>query len=174
MPFKENFFDKLFCFGVLQHTPRVEDAFMKLPSFLKPGGSLAIDVYAANYKNLLTMKYLVRPIAKKIPIGKLYELCTRYVEFMWPISKLVNKIPYFGRRLNWKLFVFADYRGVLPLSEEMLKEWAILDTFDMLSPVYDNPQSIKTVKQWFENANMNNVEVHYGYGGIEGRGTKIS
>jgi ubiquinone/menaquinone biosynthesis C-methylase UbiE len=32
MPFRENFFDKLFCFGVLQHTPDPEKAFLLLPT----------------------------------------------------------------------------------------------------------------------------------------------
>lgn len=40
MPFKKPLFDKLFCFGVLQHTPDVRKAFMSLPPFLKPGGEL--------------------------------------------------------------------------------------------------------------------------------------
>jgi hypothetical protein len=58
------------------------------------------------------------------------------------------------------------------LSEEMLKEWAILDTFDMLSPAYDSPQFIETVQKWFKNANLCDVDVHYGYTGIGGRGKK--
>lgn len=45
MPFKTNFFDKLFCIGVLQHTPNVEKSFLSLPNYLKPGGSLVVDVY---------------------------------------------------------------------------------------------------------------------------------
>ena len=54
----------------------------------------------------------------------------------------------------------------------MLKEYAILDTFDMLSPAYDTPQYLRTVKEWFKNTNMSNIDVHYGYNGIEGRATK--
>ena len=36
------------------------------------------------------------------------------------------------------MLLIADYRGILDLSEEQLKEWAILDTFDVLSPMYPN------------------------------------
>jgi len=43
----------------------------------------------------------------------------------------------YRRTLNWMLLI-ADYRGILDLSEEQLKEWAILDTFDVLSPMYPN------------------------------------
>lgn len=173
MPFMKNSFDKIFCFGVLQHTPNVQEAFFKLPSYLKPGGNLAIDVYRKlwGFKQLLVTKYWVRPFTKNITPEMLYSWCKRYVEFMWPLAKLFSRIPYIGRRLNWKLLI-ADYRGVFNLSEVMLKEWAILDTFDMLSPVYDYPQTIETVKNWFKDAHMINVEVSYGYNGIEGRGTK--
>ena len=36
LPFKEKLFDKVFCFGVLQHTPDVKAAFMDLIKFIKP------------------------------------------------------------------------------------------------------------------------------------------
>ena len=36
------------------------------------------------------------------------------------------------------------------LTREQLKEWVVLDTFDMLSPEYDNPQRIGTVARMFE------------------------
>ena len=36
------------------------------------------------------------------------------------------------------------------LNKIQRREWAILDTFDAFSPVYDNPQKIKTVVKFFE------------------------
>jgi ubiquinone/menaquinone biosynthesis C-methylase UbiE len=173
MPVKENFFDKLFCFGVLQHTPDVKKAFFTLPSYLKPGGRLAVDVYSKlNPPYLLQTKYWVRPLTRRIPPARLYKICEKYVNFMWPIiQKIISKIPRIGGLLTWQLLV-ADYRGKYDLNEDLLKEWAILDTFDMLSPAYDSPQTIDTVSQWFKEANFAEIEVHYGYNGIEGRGTK--
>ena len=38
------------------------------------------------------------------------------------------------------------------LTSDQLKEWVVLDTFDMLSPEYDNPQRIATVAKMFERA----------------------
>ena len=172
MPFKEDFFDKLFCIGVLQHTPNPEKAFMCLPPYLKSGGNMTIDVYRkmGSVKRLLNTKYWVRPLTKKVAPEILYRWCKRYVNIMWPVANVINKFPY-GRSINRKLLI-ADYTGVYNLSYEMLKEWAILDTFDMLSPVYDNPQTLQTVERWFSVAKMLNVNVHYGYNGIEGHGIK--
>lgn len=173
MPFKKNYFDKLFCFGVLQHTPDVKKAFMILPGYLKRGGSLAIDVYLkpTGIYRLLNTRYKIRPITKRIEPQKLYEWCKRYIEVMWPLSKIFRRIPVIGRQLNWMLLI-ADYAGVYKLSDNLLKEWAILDTFDMLSPMYDFPQSIETVMEWFKSAELINIEVKLGYNGIEGRGTR--
>jgi len=173
MPFKENVFDKVFCFGVLQHTPNVQNAFRALCRHLKCGGSLVIDVYPkyGDPRDWLITKYWVRPLTKRVSPDRLYRWCKGYVHFMWPVARVINKIPYFGRRLNLRLLI-ADYRGVYPLGEELLKEWAVLDTFDMLSPMYDSPQRIEAVKEWFRQAGMTNVEVNYGYNGIEARGIK--
>lgn len=172
IPFKREYFDKLFCFGVLQHTPRVRDAFMVIPSFLRPGGCLAVDVYRKyeGLKGAIQTKYWVRPVTKRINPEKLYFWCKKYIEIMWPIAKTIHKLPR-GKNFNWALLI-ADYIGRYGLSEEMAKEWAILDTFDMLSPAYDNPQTLETVKKWFKVAGLTNIDVRYGYNGIEGRGTK--
>lgn len=172
MPFKTNVFDKLFCIGVLQHTPDPEQAFLCLPKYLKPGGSLAIDSYRHGWwRYLVVTKYWVRPITKRLPPETLYTWCERYINLMWPLARWINKLPK-GRYINHTLLI-ADYRGVYPLSEAILKEWAMLDTFDCLSPAYDKPKSLREVKEWFAKAGLENVEVHRGYyGNIEGRGTK--
>ena len=36
------------------------------------------------------------------------------------------------------------------MTAEQLREWVVLDTFDMFSPAYDNPQRISTVAAMFE------------------------
>lgn len=174
MPFREASFDRLFCFGVLQHTPDVERAFLALPAYLKPGGQLVVDVYrkAVGLKRLLMTKYWVRPITRRMRPGILHAFVRSYVTAMWPLARLINRIPRVGKKLNWALFV-ADYRGVFPLPDSLLKEWAVLDTFDMLSPAYDSPQSLETMQRWFRNAGLAGCEVHPGYYGIEGRGRKV-
>lgn len=172
MPFRESFFDKLFCFGVLQHTPDVRRAFLTLPRYLKSGGDIVVDVYRKSngIRRFLSRGYCVRPITKRMNPNMLYKITSNYVKAMWPICGLINKLPY-GNKINRALLV-ADYRGRFNLEEEMLKEWAILDTFDMLSPAYDKPQTIETMKQWFEDAELRNIDLHHGYGGIECHATK--
>ena len=120
---------------------------------------------------MVRTKYWVRPITRRMKPDKLYRWCKQYIEFMWPLARLINRIPRLGRSLNLALLI-ADYRGVYDLSDEMLKEWAILDTFDKLAPAYDDPQTLETMQNWFQQANLVDIQVCYGHNGIEGRGSK--
>ena len=91
---------------------------------------------------------------------------------MWPLATLIRKIPKIGPALNWKILV-ADYSRELPgASDAILKEWAYLDTMDMLSPMYDSPQTKRTYKKWHVEAGLKDIEIEYGYNGIEGRAVK--
>ena len=88
---------------------------------------------------------------------------------MWPVARLIGRIPVVGRKLNWMLLI-GSYHGMYELSDEQMREWAVLDTFDMLAPAYDQPQDVETVRAWFMEAGLEEVDVHPGYNGIEGRG----
>ncbi len=173
LPFRDNYFDRVFCFGVLQHLPNVEKGFFSLIPVLKSKGKLAIDVYKKSLlRKLLYTKYWIRPITKRIDKEKLFNFVEKWINFWWPKTRWISKrIPH-GRYIIKNFLFIADYTGVYDLNDELLKRWAILDTFDMLSPAYDNPQTLKTVKNWFEKGGFENIEVEYGYNGIVGRGIK--
>jgi SAM-dependent methyltransferase len=173
MPFRRASFDKAFCFGVLQHTPDPREAFMAMVRHLKPGGRIAADIYAKNVRQwLLNTKYWIRPFINRSQPQVLYEQTKRYVDFMWPLARLLRRIPAIGHTLNWRLLV-ADYSAILPQADDAtLREWAHLDTFDMLSPVYDHPQTKRAFRDWFQEAGLEQIEVQSGYNGYEGRGRK--
>jgi SAM-dependent methyltransferase len=176
-PFANMTFDKIMCIGVLQHTPDVTKAFEALPPFLKPGGSLVIDVYArkggfwGTLNHLRKTRYWIRPIVRRVSPERLYHWCECYINSMWGLARLLDRVPRIGNKINWFLLI-PDYSEQYPLPDDILKEWAILDLFDILSPAYDQPQTIETVRKWFQSMNMINVEIQYGFNGIEGRGNK--
>jgi SAM-dependent methyltransferase len=171
MPFPYDYADRLFCLGVLQHTPDPKRAFLSLPRHLKPGGSLVADVYLKSFaRYVLGTKYWVRPLTSRLPPEQLYPLVRRYVDFMWPAARIIRRIPRVGPSINWRLLV-ADYSSELTedgeLDDAVVKEWAYLDTFDMLSPRFDHPQTLESVRRWIDGAGLRDVEVSYGYNGIE-------
>jgi uncharacterized protein YbaR (Trm112 family)/ubiquinone/menaquinone biosynthesis C-methylase UbiE len=168
MPFRPGTFDRLFCFGMLQHTPDPARAFAALPAMLKSGGALCADVYKATLmRTLLATKYYVRPFTRNMQPDRLYRLVCRYIDFMWPLASLIRRLPR-GSGINWRLLV-ADY-SPLNLKGDMLKEWAYLDTFDMLAPRYDRPATLSTVRQWAQDAHLESVATEYTGHGITVRG----
>jgi SAM-dependent methyltransferase len=168
MPFARQSFDRLFCFGMLQHTPDPRGAFAALPAMLKPGGHLVADIYKATlFRAFLHTKYYVRPITRRIPPERLYRLVQRYVDAMWPFCAAIRRVPRIGYAINWRLLV-ADY-SFLGLQGDILKEWAYLDTFDMLAPRYDRPQTLDGFRQWFVEAGLSDIAVEYTPHGIVGR-----
>ncbi|EKD99911.1 MAG: 2-polyprenyl-3-methyl-5-hydroxy-6-metoxy-1,4-benzoquinol methylase [uncultured bacterium] len=173
LPVKKEFFDKVFCIGVLQHTPDPEKAFYSLIKHLRVGGNIVIDVYKNTFDAYLSVRYFIRVVTKHLNPKLIFKLSSTYVDTLWPLASLMRKIsPKYGPRINWALGV-PDYsrRG---LGGNILKEWAYLDAFDMWSPAHTHPQTLSKVRKWFENSGLGSSEVKYGYNGIEGRGTKIA
>jgi len=150
LPFTENSFDKVFCFGVLQHTPDVEKSVAALTKMVKPGGELVVDFYPLKgWYTKLHAKYLFRPITKKMNHDRLLGLIEKNINWMINVYQFFERIVI-GRFIN-RFIPICDIKNTLPqnLSSKELRDWAILDTFDMLSPQYDQPQKIETVKNWF-------------------------
>jgi SAM-dependent methyltransferase len=170
LPFPPRSFNRLFCFGVLQHTPDPRRSFLSLVAALMPGGYLVADVYAiASTSKLLSTYYLLRPFTRRMPPDRLYRFTHRWVDVMWPLASLLRRIPVVGYRVNWRLMV-PDYTPYA-LEPDMLKEWAYLDCFDALGPKYDRPQTRLAVESWCVEAGLNDAMVKPGYNGIEIHGT---
>lgn len=170
LPLRPGSFDFVYSFGMLQHTPDVEKAFLALPQQLKEGGQLAVDVYPKLWRNVLWPKYWLRPFTRRLSAPALLRLSTFLVRLLLPLSNAIGRIPMAGRKLRYLLPV-VNYQGVYPLSEAQQREWSVLDTFDMLSPAHDHPQSSATVKRWFEKAGLKQIHIER-KGFLVGRGAK--
>ena len=168
LPFPTRSFDRLFCYGVLQHTPDPEAAFRQLVRYVKAGGYLAVDVYDRQPPlSRFWSKYLWRPITTQMPPRLLRRLIEFYVPLWLPVDDFFSRIPKL-RRLVPGVVPCWNYRGLFPLTEQQRREWAILDTYDALGARYDFPQTIESVRTWFANAGLVEVDVHPGGNGIEG------
>ncbi len=167
MPFEKAAFDKVLCIGVLQHTPDPRASFNALVEMIRAGGKIFTDTYLKTVmRYYLNTRYWVRPLTRTMDPAKLYKICTRYIDFMWPLARIIRRIPVVGEAINWRLLI-ADYYNQMPgASDEMLKEWAYLDTFDMLSPRYDIPQSPETFRRWHTEAGLTDIDVRLGDNGV--------
>ena len=168
IPLRQYSFDKVLCVGVIQHTPDPEKAFKSLSQCVCAGGELVIDVYNKNLFSLLHWKYLLRPLTKRMNKDRLYTHIKSVVSILLPISIFLRRV---AGKAGTRLLPITEY-SYLGLPYELNKQWAILDTFDMYSPTYDRPQTLKEVRQWFEEAGFREIEVRYGSNGIVGKGIR--
>jgi methyltransferase family protein len=156
------------CLGVLQHTPDPATAFRRLTEHVRPGGELVIDVYAAHIRSLICWKYVLRPLTKRADRRRLYRIIAAGTPPLVPISAWLYRL---AGRFGARLLPIVQYAH-LGLPAALNREWAILDTFDMYAPAHDHPQSLNTVRRWFEDAGFVGVAVEYGANGIIGRGRR--
>ena len=162
--------DRIFCFGVLQHTPEPERSFRSLVPFLRSGGEIVVDVYRRSWRSLFAGRYYLRPLTRRIPPDRLLRIVQAYVTIMSPLIRLAHRAVGRQARALSTLLAIADYRDVLPLNDTKLSALSVLDTFDQLSPTYDTPQRIEQVHEWLRDAGLVRTEVNLGYNGIEARG----
>jgi SAM-dependent methyltransferase len=172
LPFERGFFDKVFCFGVLQHTPDVKRAFMNLLPFLRPGGEIAVDVYRRTaWTTRWTSKFWYRPLTKRLPRDLMRRIIEWYVPRWIPIDNFLQKVPVL-RSVIPAIIPCWNYTGSLSLPPEQIRILAMLDTFDALTPTYDQPQTIEAVRSWFEECGLQCVNVRFGGNGIIGTARK--
>ncbi len=158
LPFEPRSFDKVFCFGMLQHTPDPRKTVQCLVDMLKPGGELIIDFYP--YKGWYTKihaKYMLRPFTRKMDPQQLLKWIENNIAWMIRVYKALHKLKMgvFARFLPLVDIYRVLPEGLSPLQE---REWAILDTLDMLSPEFDKPQKSKDIIEWLK---MSGVEVSF-------------
>lgn len=168
-PFRPGCFPRVFCFGVIQHTPDPRRSFQALVELVAPGGELAFDVYARRWDTWLWCKYWLRPLTRRLGRERLLRLIERAVPAMLLAHDALRFIPGLGRFLACHFVPVCTYRYSLPLSREQNRRWAVLDTFDMLSPEHDHPQTLAGVRRWVAEAGGRDVAVDYGPNGIAGR-----
>jgi len=84
-----------------------------------------------------------------MPQDKLLKLVERSVDWLIAASKFLERIKLGALRRFLPVANFIDLKPAC-LTHQQLREWVVLDTFDMLSPEFDNPQRISDVAGMFE------------------------
>lgn len=142
--------DRLFTFGVVQHTPDPERAFRSLVPLAKPGGEIAVWVYR---RHLIPQPvYWLRRFTAGMPEPRATQFIEWYVPKALTLSGALGRIPGAGPHLR-RLVPVADYRGRLDMSDEQYREWALMDTHDALITRYTYPQRWLDLQRW-----MNGLE----------------
>lgn len=159
LPLRPESFDFVFSFGVLQHTPDPAASFRALVPFVKPGGRIAIDVYAAHPKQTLHWKYLLRPITRKMDEKRLLAWIEWATPRLLPATRALRSIPVAGKALT-RLIPLKIHDGILrgEFSPEEELRLAILETYDAYAPAYDRPRSLRAITGWMRSAGLEQIE----------------
>lgn len=152
LPFADGSFDKVFCLGVLQHTPDFDASVAALVTMAKPGGEIVVDFYPIRgWWTKINAKYMLRPFTRRMRHDRLLRLIHRNIDWLMAAHRRLCRV---GLGALTRFLPVADLRYVLPkgLTPTEAREWAVLDTFDMFSPEYDQPQRVEKVAAMFRRA----------------------
>ena len=168
IPFPDEYFDYVFCYGVLQHTPDPVAAYKSIFSKLKKGGKISIDYYLKFDKPnpWSTPKYFWRPITTKFSPKTLLFLIKMYMPIYLPFDTFIRKRRKYGSKILALIPIPCWNYINEGLTDKQRLEWAIMDTFDALGAAYDFPKTLPEVQQMIEDDNNSTVEIFYGSNGV--------
>lgn len=147
LPFDPESFDIVWCHRVLQHTPNPNQTLKHILQFVKNDGSVFIHSYARNLAQMVSWKYALRPITRRMDPEKLYYLIEKWTPYLYHFTCALRRVkPALIGRMLFRLSQFVvpirNYRfdpSYAAKDDRFLIEYAIHDTFDALSPRYDSP-----------------------------------
>ncbi len=142
LPFKPEVFDAIFSIGVLHHTPDTRQAFDSLVPLLKPGGEIAVWLYAEYFRLSQFPSDMIRKFTAHMPERLVYYLS-------WLPVPLYH-LPRFLRVPLFKFFMFSLHPNA---------EWRWLDTFDWYSPKFAWKHSYPEVFQWCRDRGLKDIYI---------------
>jgi SAM-dependent methyltransferase len=146
LPFRQGTFDLAYSIGVLHHTPDPQAAFARIAPTVKPGGQLAVYLYA-RYGCSHRASDAIRSLTTRLPLG-----------LMWAASAVAIPLYYVYRTP----VLGKIARLAFPISMEPNWRWRWLDTFDWYTPKYQWKFLYPEIFRWFRDNGFENVELFDG------------
>lgn len=158
LPFRPGTFDAVYSIGVLQHTEDPCKSLRSLLEVLSIGGHFAVTIYGRKPWTKLYSKYLVRKLISGVDNEKLLRAIELSMPIAFPITDTLFRIPLVGKLFKFVIPV-ANYVDKTGTSRQFRYEEAVLDTFDMLSPKFDNPMTIDEVVEVFNEIKVQDFRI---------------
>jgi SAM-dependent methyltransferase len=155
-PFAPSTFDYAYCIGVIQHTPDPKAVVANVAGLVKRGGEFSMTIYARRPWTKLNAKYLIRPLTKRLPPRALLRGIQSTMPVLFPLTDALFRLPVLGRVAQFTIPV-ANYVHLLD-DRELRYRTAVLDTFDMLAPQFDDPMTAAEVTTVLREVGTQRVE----------------
>jgi SAM-dependent methyltransferase len=156
LPFRVESFDLAYSIGVLHHTPDTRAAFERVAAMVRPGGELAVYLYAC-YGPGHRGSDLLRHLTTRLPLPAMLALSALAVPAYY-----AYRAPLLGKLLQL----------AAPISLHPSWRWRWLDTFDWYTPKYQWKLLYPEVFRWFRENGCLDIEVFDD--AIRMRGTKTA
>lgn len=162
-PFRARDFDFVYCIGVIQHTPDPLRSVRCLCALVKAGGHIGLWIYENDWKSYvgtLGFKRLLRPLVSRWSRSAQMRFCRALVAAFFPLVRALRPLGWLGRALTRLTPVAAAHIASVPLTPADLREWVLLDTFDMYASAFDQPQRFEDVARVLEEEGFEDIRRH--------------
>jgi SAM-dependent methyltransferase len=156
-PFAEGSFDFVYSARVLQHTPDPQEGIRRVLACARRGGRFSFVIYGRKPWTKLNMKYLIRPLTRRLPRRVLLGAIETSMPVLFPVTDVLFRVPVAGKLARFVVPV-ANYVDNHEFTREQRYAEAVLDTFDMLSPRYDSPVTAGEVERTLREAQVSQWE----------------
>jgi SAM-dependent methyltransferase len=169
LPFEPGQFDAVLCLGVIQHTPNPEIAIERLYAQVKPGCSLIIDHYTRAIGRWTSLKWIYRAWLKRQPEDNRWDAIERMTSIFLPLHKRFKQIYPLWFLLCRVSPLTTFYRSLPFLTDELQREFAILDTHDSLTDWHKHLRSKDEIEKTLTLLNAENIVCWTDGNGVEAR-----
>jgi SAM-dependent methyltransferase len=181
LPVAPQSFDFVLALGVVQHTPRPEEAIAALARCVRPGGLLVLDHYTVLPRDTwyfrmlgqLFPRSILRRLVLLMPSAAASSAADGIARLLLPLHRTLwrpGAAARVARRALRLLSPLADYYEAHPaLGPERLAEWSRLDTHDALTDRYKHLRNPEQIQAALLACGLTDVVSVYGGNGVEAR-----
>jgi SAM-dependent methyltransferase len=168
LPFVPGQYDIVFCLGVIQHTVKPEEAIERLYTHVKPGGSLVMDHYTYTLSKFTKTALLFRMALRRLSPERGLKVTERLVDVFFPLHRKAQKHRVMQILLS-RVSPVLSYYNVLPLRDDLQREWSLLDTHDSLTDWHKHFRTRGQIRRTLERLGAVEIWCEYGGNGVEAR-----
>jgi SAM-dependent methyltransferase len=169
LPFRPAAFDMVFCLGVVQHTPNPELTIARLYEQVRPGGRLVIDHYTYNLSHFTKTAGLFRLCLKRLPVERGLQFTEKLVDWFLPFHRAARRFRIAQMVVSRFSPVRAYYHAFPELTDEIQREWALLDTHDSLTDWHKHFRTRRQIERTLKLLGAIDIYCVYAGNGVEAR-----
>jgi SAM-dependent methyltransferase len=170
LPFAPGQFRIVICIGVIQHTPSPEKTIEALWNQVAPGGWLVIDHYTSGHDGMgHSVKPFVRAYLKRKGPREAMEATDRLVDRFLPLHRATRNFYPLWFLLCRVSPITTYYRTFPQLSDELQREFALLDTHDSLTDYFKHIRTESQLRDVLKALGGTEIWTAPGGNGVEAR-----